>query len=72
MFDDIYWTFLHEKYFGPIGAIDDMVSLLSQDEQDEMAGFVEAKLQQAEEKTLDEHLTIDQILEFQRTIAFPP
>lgn len=63
MFDEIYWIFLHERYFGCIDSIENMTVLLSQEEQDDMAEFVQTKLQQAEEETLDEHLTFDQIFE---------
>jgi len=53
MFGDIYWTFLDEKYFGRLGSLDDRLSLLTQQERDEMPGFVQEKLQEAKEKTLD-------------------
>lgn len=63
MFDDIYWTFLDEKYFGRLGSLDDRLSLLTQQERDEMPGFVQEKLQQAKEKTLDEHMTLDEAID---------
>ncbi|BCS17187.1 uncharacterized protein APUU_10015S [Aspergillus puulaauensis] len=34
--DDIYWTFLDERYFGPLGSLDDRLELLSVDEVDEL------------------------------------
>ena len=63
MFDEIYWTFLDEKHFGPLGSLDYRLSLLSQQEQDELDGFVQKKLRQAEEKRLDENSTLDEIVD---------
>ncbi|KAK2808389.1 hypothetical protein FQN50_004774 [Emmonsiellopsis sp. PD_5] len=63
MFDEIYWTFLDEKYFGPLGCLDDRLSLLSQDERNGLDGFVRMKMQQAAEKRLDEHLTFDELVD---------
>ncbi|RFU25365.1 hypothetical protein B7463_g10973, partial [Scytalidium lignicola] len=63
MFDDIYWTFLDEKYFGHLSSLDDRLSLLTEDERNELDGFVRTKKQQAEEKTLDEHMTLDEIID---------
>ncbi|PGG96562.1 hypothetical protein AJ79_09542 [Helicocarpus griseus UAMH5409] len=63
-FDDIYWIFLHKKYFGHQTSLKDHIALLTQqDEQDEMAGFVQEKMHQAKEKTLNEHLTFDEVFE---------
>jgi aminoglycoside phosphotransferase (APT) family kinase protein len=63
MFDDIYWSFLHEKYFGDVSSLDEMVSLLTRDEQDGLAEFVHRKMQEDKEKALDEHLTFDEVFE---------
>lgn len=63
MFDDIYWTFLDERYFGRLCSLDDHVSLLTQEERNEMPGFVQEKLQQAKEKTLDEDMTLDETID---------
>ncbi|OJD10098.1 hypothetical protein AJ78_08752 [Emergomyces pasteurianus Ep9510] len=62
MFDEIYWTFLDEQYFGPLSSLDDRLSHLTQDERDQMEDFVQAKMQQIEERRLDEHQTFDQVL----------
>lgn len=63
MFDDIYWTFLDEKYFGHLSSLDDRLPLLTQDEQNELDRFIQTKMQQAKERTLDRHLTNDEIFE---------
>ena len=63
MFDEIYWSFLDEKHFGPLGSLDDRLPLLSQQERDGLDGFVQKKLRQAEEKRLDENSTLDDIVD---------
>ncbi|KAI0117973.1 phosphotransferase enzyme family protein [Nemania sp. FL0031] len=63
IFDDIYWAFLDKEYFGHLNSLGDRLSLLTQDEQNELDGFVQGKVQQANEKTLPEHLSVDQVVE---------
>ncbi len=63
MFDDIYWAFIDEKHFGSFGSLDDRISLLSMEERNELDDFVKVKMREAGEKTLDEHLTHDEIVE---------
>ncbi|OJD20636.1 hypothetical protein ACJ73_08032 [Blastomyces percursus] len=63
MFDEIYWTFLDEQYFGPLSSLDDRLSHLTQDERDQVEDFVKTKMQQIEERRLNEHQTFDQVLE---------
>ncbi|KAJ5453593.1 uncharacterized protein N7458_004549, partial [Penicillium daleae] len=58
MFDDIYCTFLDRKYFGR-ESLENGVSLLPQEELDELEGFVRVKMQQAGKSRLDEHLSYD-------------
>ncbi|KAH8820198.1 hypothetical protein F5884DRAFT_816124 [Xylogone sp. PMI_703] len=64
MFDDIYWKFLDEKYFGNFTSLDDRLSLLTEDERNQLDEFVEMKMQQAEEKSLDEHMSLGEIIDF--------
>ena len=52
MFDGIYWPFLDEKQFGPLRSLDDRLSLPSQQERDDLGGFVQKELRQAEKKRL--------------------
>ncbi|QSS66549.1 hypothetical protein I7I51_02737 [Histoplasma capsulatum] len=59
----IFWTFLDEKHFGHLNSLDDRLSLLSQDELDELDGFVQMKMQQVVEKCLDERLTFDELVD---------
>lgn len=63
MFDDIYWTFLDEMFFGPFTTLDDRITLLSQEERDELDDFVGMKMQHKAESRLEEHLTVDQIMD---------
>ncbi|KAJ5585449.1 phosphotransferase enzyme family protein [Penicillium hispanicum] len=62
MFDDIYWTFLDKKYFGQ-GALEDRLSLLSQEELDGLERLVPVKMQQAGESRLDRHLSYDEFVD---------
>ena len=61
-FDDIYWRFIDSVYFGEFISVEDRIALLSSEEQDSLEDFVRSKMQQAEERTLDEHRTLDEIL----------
>ncbi|KAJ5291429.1 phosphotransferase enzyme family protein [Penicillium angulare] len=62
MFDDIYWTFLDQKYFGD-GLLEDRLSLLSKDELDQLEKIVPLKMQQVTEKRLEDHLTYDEFVD---------
>ncbi|KAL1877813.1 hypothetical protein Plec18167_004782 [Paecilomyces lecythidis] len=54
-FDDIYWKFIDPLYYGERTSIEDRIRLLSKQEQDELAPFVQLKMQQAEDGELDEN-----------------
>ncbi|KAJ5717429.1 phosphotransferase enzyme family protein [Penicillium malachiteum] len=62
MFDDIYWAFLDQRYFGD-GSLEDRISLLSQEELEELERIVPLKMQQAIENTLEEYLTYDEYVD---------
>lgn len=61
MFDDIYWKFIDPKFFGSFTTIEDRLMLLSLEERENMAGFVEMKLSQAKAGTLVTHYDIDEM-----------
>lgn len=63
MFDEIYWAFLDERYYGRFTTLEDRMRLLSDEERMNFDAFVQRKLQQAGEETLDSHLSIDEIAE---------
>ena len=61
-FDDIYWRFIDQEYFGKFTSIEERIELLSSEERDSLEDFVRVKVQQAEERKLDEYRTLDEIL----------
>lgn len=63
MFDEIYWEFLDERFLGPFTTTEDRLHLLSEEEQANIESFTARKMQQAEEKSLDTYLSIDQLVE---------
>ncbi|OJJ67529.1 hypothetical protein ASPBRDRAFT_135102 [Aspergillus brasiliensis CBS 101740] len=62
MFDDIFWQVIDKTYFGQ-GSLEDRLSLLSREDLDELETLVPLKMQQARENRLDEHLSIDQLID---------
>ncbi|KAM5497227.1 hypothetical protein McanMca71_004341 [Microsporum canis] len=60
MFDDIYWTFLHGMFFDQKTEPEDY---LTAEEKDGMQQFIEMKIKQAEEGTLDEHSSFDEVFD---------
>ncbi|KAJ5928334.1 phosphotransferase enzyme family protein [Penicillium verhagenii] len=63
MFDDIYWTFLDQKYFGT-GSLDDRLSLLSMEELEELEKLVPMMMQQASENRIEQHLSYDEFVDY--------
>ncbi|KAJ6088430.1 phosphotransferase enzyme family protein [Penicillium sp. IBT 16267x] len=63
MFDDIYWTFLDQKYFGH-GSLVDRLSLLSMEELEELEELVPMKMQQASENRIEQHLSYDEFVDY--------
>ena len=61
-FDDIYWRFIDPVYFGEFVSVEERIELLSPEEQNSLGAFVRSKMQQTEERTVDEHRTLDEIL----------
>lgn len=61
MFDDIYWKFIDQKFFGPFTTIKDRLELLSFEERENMDPFVEMKLSQAKEGNLVTHYDVDKL-----------
>ncbi|RMZ82603.1 hypothetical protein DV738_g1553, partial [Chaetothyriales sp. CBS 135597] len=60
-FDDIYWRFIDPVYYGPFTSIQDRIEFLSQQERDDLAPFVQMKVQQAEKGKLDQHWTLEEM-----------
>lgn len=59
MFDEIYWAFIDPQYHGRYTTLGDRIALLSDEEREGMDAFVQMKIQQAEEETLDSHPDAD-------------
>ncbi|TGO88131.1 hypothetical protein BPOR_0181g00020 [Botrytis porri] len=53
MFDDIYWTFLDEMFFGPLDKLEDRIQFLDEEEKVELNTLYEVKQKQANYGTLD-------------------
>ncbi|KAJ5741078.1 phosphotransferase enzyme family protein [Penicillium malachiteum] len=64
MFDEIYWKFIDQKFFGPFTTIDDRLSLLKDEERENIETFVAKKLQQASERTLVIHYETSELVDF--------
>ena len=65
MFDEIYWTFIDQRYYGTFTSLDDRMQLLDREQQREMNELVRLKTgQHTEDKEiLDDHYPIDKLLE---------
>ncbi|RHZ53653.1 phosphotransferase family protein [Aspergillus thermomutatus] len=63
MFDEIYWSFIDPKYFGPFTTIEDRLGLLSAEERAAIDSVVEQKMHQASEGNLVSHYTIDELVD---------
>lgn len=60
-FDDIYWPYIHQKYYGNVESIDDLTKLLSSEEQSNIEKFVDMKMQQKKEVKLDSHRSLQEM-----------
>ncbi|MCJ1256921.1 hypothetical protein MMC24_004746 [Lignoscripta atroalba] len=63
MFDEIYWAFIDEIYYGPLGSIEDCIRLLDEEERIELDGIFHIKMEQAKDGTLDEHYSVDDLVD---------
>lgn len=62
IFDDVYWKFIHPKYYSDFSSITDLIKLLSEEEQAKIEPFVRMKMDKAdgtfeEQRPLGEMLT---------------
>lgn len=62
MFDEIYWSFIDEKYFGKFTAVEDRVQHLSQEEQGKLDEIYEIKMEQADVQRLDDNYTTTDLI----------
>ncbi|KAL2793165.1 hypothetical protein BJX66DRAFT_326222 [Aspergillus keveii] len=63
LFDEIYWTFLDTRYFGPLRSLNDRLSRLSVEELEGLERFVRLKMTHASEERLDEHMAFSDYVE---------
>jgi hypothetical protein len=63
MFDDIYWNFLDQIYYGPFSSIKDRIQLLDEQERTELGEIFRVKMDQAREDTLDENYSTDALVD---------
>ncbi|KAH8706068.1 kinase-like domain-containing protein [Talaromyces proteolyticus] len=63
MFDDIYWTFIDQRYYGPFTTIEDRITHLSEEEGMNLENFVQSKIQQAAEGRLISHQSVDEMVD---------
>ncbi|KAJ5591701.1 phosphotransferase enzyme family protein [Penicillium hispanicum] len=63
MFDEIYWKFIDQKFFGPFTTIEDRLGLLGVEERANIDAFIEKKLDQASERTLVTHYSISELVD---------
>lgn len=62
MFDEIYWAFIDQKYYGSFSTVDDRIGELTEREQGDLDVFVQRKIQQAEEARLEIHQDLDDLI----------
>ncbi|KAJ5268768.1 hypothetical protein N7505_004526 [Penicillium chrysogenum] len=63
MFDEIYWSFIDQRFFGLLTTIDDRLCLLSAEERVDIDAFVEKKMHQTRAGNLDSHYNIDELVD---------
>lgn len=61
-FDDIYWNFIDQRYYGEFTSLEDRVELLEKSERAELDGFFKQETEQAAERKLDPYWTVDEII----------
>ncbi|PKX97258.1 phosphotransferase family protein [Aspergillus novofumigatus IBT 16806] len=62
MFDEIYWNYIDQIFFGSSTTLEDRLHLLSAEEQERIGIVVREKMKQASEGKLDTHYTIDELV----------
>lgn len=59
--DDICWEYIHLKYYGPFSGIEESIQLLKEEERNNLEPFVEEKMRQMKEASLDSHRTLQEM-----------
>lgn len=63
MFDEIYWTFIDEAYYGKFTSLEERLQHLSQEEHTKLDSIYHAKVKQAEDGEIDPHYSLDDTME---------
>ncbi|KAB8213299.1 kinase-like domain-containing protein [Aspergillus novoparasiticus] len=65
MFDEIYWAFVDQRYYGTFASLDERIQLLDQEQQREINELVRLKTSQSNEdkKSFDDHYPIDKLMD---------
>lgn len=71
MFDEIYWTFIDEKYYGRFISIEDRLKSLSDDERSALDEFGRVKMEQPGEGILDAYYGVDDLVGLRGTDDLP-
>lgn len=64
MFDEIFWTFIDQRYYGALTTLADRMQLLSKEQQCDIDKLASLKSHQSnEEEGFDDRYPIDKLLE---------
>lgn len=63
MFDEIYWTFIDEAYYGEFTSLEDRLQYLDQEERSKLDAIYAIKMKQAEDGKIDSHYSLNDIME---------
>ncbi|KAF3891413.1 APH domain-containing protein [Trichophyton interdigitale] len=63
MFDEIYWTFIDEAYYGKFTSLEERLQHLSQEEHTKLDSIYHVKVKQAEDGEIDPHYSLDDTME---------
>ena len=63
MFDEIYWTFIDDAYYGTLTSIDDRLKHLDQEDQTKLAAVYQIKTEQAKAGNIDPNYSLDDAIE---------
>ena len=61
MFDEIYWSFIDKKYYGPFVSIEERLTRLSEEERSDLDRLTRVKMEQS--GTLDNYYNLDDLLD---------
>ncbi|KAK2811326.1 hypothetical protein FQN50_002202 [Emmonsiellopsis sp. PD_5] len=64
MFDEVYWTFIDQVYYGKYASVEDRAEKhLDEAERDMLARIYQIKMEQAKDGKIDEHYSIDEAMD---------